>query len=510
MPTTIFYLHGFNSGPASIKAQQLGRGIAALDPRSRPAYFVPQLHHRPAVAMREMMAWIDTANSHAGNKGLAFVGSSLGGFYATFLAEHYGAKAVLINPAIRPAESLASYLGPQRNTVSGETYELRREHFAELEAFNVVRVTEPQRYLLLVQSNDSSSTGAKRWPSTEVRGSRCKAEAITRFSISRRKSRRSCVFPGSPTRDADAPGAYTRAMVKPTLADKLVVAISSRALFDLTDSHRVYTEAGVDAYHRYQIEHEEEILAPGPAFVLVKKLLRLNRPEKQYVEVILLSRNSADTGLRVFNAIKHYGLDISRAAFTKGEPTSRYVPAFGAHLFLSADTEDVKRVLDDGYAAATIVPSTVGKNETDDLRIAFDGDAVLFSDEAERVYQKSGLAAFSQSETDAALRPLSGGPFKEFLAGLHRIQSDFAADQSPIRTALVTARSAPAHERVIRTLRAWNIRIDEALFLGGLDKGEFLRAFGADIFFDDQHTHIESAAKHVASGHVPHGILNER
>ncbi|HVS56587.1 MAG TPA: 5'-nucleotidase, partial [Casimicrobiaceae bacterium] len=244
--------------------------------------------------------------------------------------------------------------------------------------------------------------------------------------------------------------------------------------------------------------------------VLVKKLLRLNRPEKQYVEVILLSRNSADTGLRVFNAIKHYGLDISRAAFTKGEPTSRYVPAFGAHLFLSADTEDVKRVLDDGYAAATIVPSTVGKNETDDLRIAFDGDAVLFSDEAERVYQKSGLAAFSQSETDAALRPLSGGPFKEFLAGLHRIQSDFAADQSPIRTALVTARSAPAHERVIRTLRAWNIRIDEALFLGGLDKGEFLRAFGADIFFDDQHTHIESAAKHVATGHVPHGILNER
>ena len=253
----------------------------------------------------------------------------------------------------------------------------------------------------------------------------------------------------------------------------------------------------------------DEMLAPGPAFALVKKLLRLNRPEKQYVEVILLSRNSADTGLRVFNAIKHYGLDISRAAFTKGEPTSRYVPAFSAHMFLSADTEDVKRVLNDGYAAATIVPSTVGRNETEDLRIAFDGDAVLFSDEAERVYQKSGLAAFSQSESDAALRPLSGGPFKEFLAGLHRIQSDFPADESPIRTALVTARSAPAHERVIRTLRAWNIRIDEALFLGGLDKGEFLRAFGADIFFDDQRTHIESAAKHVATGHVPHGILNE-
>jgi 5'-nucleotidase len=297
-------------------------------------------------------------------------------------------------------------------------------------------------------------------------------------------------------------------MTKPTLADKLVVAISSRALFDLTDSHRIFVDQGVDAYQRYQIQHEDEILAPGPAYALAKKLLRLNRPDKQYVEVLLLSRNSADTGLRVFNSIKHYGLDITRAAFTKGEPTSRYVPAFGSHLFLSADTEDVKRALDDGYAAATIFPS-VFRNETDELRIAFDGDAVLFSDEAERVYQEKGLAAFSRSESDAALQPLTGGPFKDFLAGLHRIQADFPEDASPIRTALVTARSAPAHERVIRTLRAWNIRIDEALFLGGLDKGEFLRAFGADIFFDDQHTHVESAAKHVATGHVPHGVANE-
>jgi 5'-nucleotidase len=296
-------------------------------------------------------------------------------------------------------------------------------------------------------------------------------------------------------------------MPRPTLADKLVVAISSRALFDLSQSHHIFVEQGVEAYQRYQIEHEDEVLAPGPAFGLAKKLLRLNRPDKQYVEVLLLSRNSADTGLRVFNSIKHYGLDITRAAFTKGEPTSRYVPAFGSHLFLSADTDDVRRVLDDGYAAATIVPN-VFRNETDELRIAFDGDAVLFSDEAERVYQEKGLDAFSRSETDSALTPLSGGPFKEFLAGLHRIQAEFPEDASPIRTALVTARSAPAHERVIRTLRAWNIRIDEALFLGGLDKGEFLRAFGADIFFDDQRTHVESAARHVAAGHVPHGIAN--
>ena len=297
-------------------------------------------------------------------------------------------------------------------------------------------------------------------------------------------------------------------MPKPTLADKLVVAISSRALFDLSESHRIFTEQGVDAYQRYQIAHEDELLAPGPAFTLVKKLLRLNRPEKQYVEVILLSRNSADTGLRVFNAIKHYGLDISRAAFTKGEPTSRYVPAFGSHLFLSADTEDVRRALDEGSAAATIFPS-VYKNETDELRIAFDGDAVIFSDEAERVYRSGGLDAFAKSETDAARDPLPGGPFKNFLAALHQIQSDYPEDKSPIRTALVTARGAPAHERVIRTLRAWNIRIDEALFLGGLDKGEFLRAFGADIFFDDQRTHVESASKHVATGHVPHGVANE-
>src|SRR6185369_8960699 len=222
-------------------------------------------------------------------------------------------------------------------------------------------------------------------------------------------------------------------MAKPTLAGKLVVAISSRALFDLTESHRIYTEEGVDAYHRYQVEHENEILAPGPAFVLAKKLLRLNRPDKQYVEVILLSRNSADTGLRVFNSIKHYGLDITRAAFTKGETTSRYVPAFGAHLFLSADTGDVKRVLADGYAAATIVASAVERPEVDGLRIAFDGDAVIFSDEAERIYQQHGLHAFAESEREAALEPLSGGPFKNFLSALHHIQSDFPEDESPIR-----------------------------------------------------------------------------
>ena len=297
--------------------------------------------------------------------------------------------------------------------------------------------------------------------------------------------------------------------------NRLIVAISSRALFDLSESHGVYEAGGVEAYQQHQVAHEDELLQPGVAFELTRKLLRLNEAGHQHVEVVLLSRNSADTGLRVFNAISHYKLGITRAVFTSGRDTSRYVPALGTHLFLSADPEDVRHALESGHAAATIVPrlgydhsGRVSVPVDDELRIAFDGDAVLFSDEAERVYQSQGLDAFSASEANAAGTPLGGGPFKSFLAALHRIQTEFPRNQQPIRTALVTARSAPAHERVIRTLRAWGVRIDEALFLGGLDKAEFLRAFGADIFFDDQRRHIESASRVVPSGHVPHGITN--
>lgn len=296
--------------------------------------------------------------------------------------------------------------------------------------------------------------------------------------------------------------------------DRLIVAISSRALFDLSESHAVFEAGGVEAYQQHQVLHEDELLQPGVAFELTRKLLRLNESGHQHVEVVLLSRNSADTGLRIFNAIRHYKLGITRAVFTSGRDTSRYVPALGSHLFLSADPEDVRHALESGHAAATIVPR-LGYDNTDsaaagndELRIAFDGDAVLFSDEAERVFQSEGLDAFSASEASAAGTPLGGGPFKNFLAALHRIQTDFPRSRQPIRTALVTARSAPAHERVIRTLRAWGVRIDEALFLGGLDKAEFLRAFGADIFFDDQRRHVESASRVVPSGHVPHGITN--
>ena len=294
---------------------------------------------------------------------------------------------------------------------------------------------------------------------------------------------------------------------------QLVVAISSRALFDLEESNRVFEQDGVEAYYQYQRAHEDELLLPGIAFPLVKKLLAINTlpPVRSRVQVILLSRNTADTGLRIMNSIEHYQLDITRAAFTGGESTYSYVPAFNADLFLSANPEDVRKALDAGHAAATILPSNVGQNtvQTDELRIAFDGDAVIFSDEAERVFKLNGLDRFTASEVSAAREPLSGGPFKSFLAALQRIQSEFPLDKSPIRTALVTARVAPAHERVVRTLRAWHIRIDEALFLGGLEKGGFLKAFGADIYFDDQRGHCESASMHVATGHVPFGVANE-
>ena len=294
-----------------------------------------------------------------------------------------------------------------------------------------------------------------------------------------------------------------------SLDDRLVVAISSRALFDLEESHRVFEEQGVDAYCRYQIEHENEALEPGVAFPLAKKLLALNSDGRAWAEVVLISRNSADTGLRIFNSMQHYDLKITRAAFSGGESPYRYVSAFNAHLYLSADPRDVGRALADGFAAATILPSHVGMNTGDQLRIAFDGDAVVFGDDAERIYQQQGLNAFTASERAAADTPLPGGPFKKVLAALHRIQSAYPPERVPIRTALFTARSAPAHERVIRTLRAWQIRIDEAVFLGGLDKGQFLKSFGADIYFDDQQGHCDSTRQHVPTGHVPHGIANE-
>jgi 5'-nucleotidase len=290
----------------------------------------------------------------------------------------------------------------------------------------------------------------------------------------------------------------------------LVVAIASRALFDLNESHQIFETQGMEAYSAYQIENESKCLEPGVAFPLVKKLLALKHPTSSapLVEVILLSRNSADTGLRVFNSIQQHQLPISRAAFTHGQSPYRYIKSFGGHLFLSANPEDVQQALKSGCAAATILESQHYSGSDHQLRIAFDGDAVLFSDEAEKVYQSDGLESFKESERLSKEKPLKEGPFKGFLQALYQLQNLFKPSECPIRTALVTARSAPAHERVIKTLRHWKIRIDEALFLGGQSKGEFLKAFGADFFFDDQPVNCLSSSQHVATGHVPHGVMN--
>lgn len=292
----------------------------------------------------------------------------------------------------------------------------------------------------------------------------------------------------------------------------LTVAITARALFDMEDSHGLFEAEGIDAYARHQREREDVVLEPGIAFPLVRKLLALNAQapiDQPHVEVVLLSRNSSDTGLRVFNSIQHHGLDIRRATFTSGAPVWPYIKPFGTQLFLSANPESVRSALNAGIAAATILPARAPDSWHDQLRIAFDGDAVLFGDESEQVSRTSGVAAFGLHERERAREPLSGGPFRGFLDALHTLQDAFpAGDAAPIRTALVTARSAPAHERVIRTLREWGVRLDEALFLGGRPKGPFLQAFGADIFFDDSLHNIDSARHFTAAGHVPHGVAN--
>lgn len=295
----------------------------------------------------------------------------------------------------------------------------------------------------------------------------------------------------------------------PPAAPFLTVAVSSRALFDLDAADRVFREQGLGAYRDYQIERENKPLAPGESFALVRKLLAINeRLRQRRVDVILLSRNSADTGLRVFNSIAEHKLDIVRAVFCSGESPYRYAKPFRCDLFLSTEADDVRQALASGVAAATLLRTGGSRDRRvadsgEILKIAFDGDAVLFADDAARLFAEQGLEAFSRDEARKADEPLEGGPFKPFLEGLHRLQGEFSADDCPIRTALVTARGAPAHERVIKTLRKWRIRLDESLFLGGLDKAEFLRACEADVYFDDQRGNCESTSRHVATGHVP-------
>ncbi len=294
------------------------------------------------------------------------------------------------------------------------------------------------------------------------------------------------------------------------LDNRLVIGVSSRALFDLTAENDIFCTQGVDAYCDYQVEHESELLKPGNGFRLIEALLNINKIPGQEgrVEVIIMSHNSPDTSLRVFNSIAHYGLDISRAVLASGASLTPYLEAFHTDLYLSADEEDVQSAIDCGIAAGIICCDTIQASdalkEIKQIRIAFDGDAVLFSDESEKIFQEKGLEAFEEYECAQANQPLNQGPFAKFLKTISDIQREFPLEQSPIRTALVTARSAPAHERVIRTLRAWNVRIDEAFFLGGITKRDILKAFGAHIFFDDQVTHTTPASEVVPSARVPY------
>ncbi len=295
--------------------------------------------------------------------------------------------------------------------------------------------------------------------------------------------------------------------------NKLTIAISSRALFDLSESHQIFEEKGVEAYAKFQYDNEDKPLEAGVGFSLVKKILNLSS-EKLPIDVILLSSNSAETGLRIFNSIEAHQLKITRAVFTRGAKAYPYLKALEVDLFLSADANDVKNALKEGYAAASIFSDNHKPNhklsKSEQLRIAFDGDAVIFSDESEQIYQKEGLKAFEKNEKKHAKTPLKSGRFEPFLKVLQQLQSCFPEDNNPIRTALVTARSAPSHKRVIHTMRERGIRLDEAFFLGGLDKGKFLAEFGADIFFDDQTKHCQSATDNgIASGHVLDGVKNE-
>lgn len=298
-----------------------------------------------------------------------------------------------------------------------------------------------------------------------------------------------------------------------SLHDQLVVAISSRALFNFEEENQLFDQdpAGYVALQRSRLDQPAP---PGVALPLVRKLLAFNTPTEQRVEVVLLSRNDPVSGMRVFRSAKAHGLhSIQRGVFTQGRDPFGYLRPLGAHLFLSANAADVTEALRLGYPAARVLTESAGASAAhpQEVRIAFDGDAVLFSDEAERVFQSEGLDAFQRHEVEHVAQPLPDGPFKPLLAALHRLQQAAQAGDTSgmrLRTALVTARSAPAHERAIRTLMDWNIGVDEAMFLGGLAKGEFLREFEPDFFFDDQTGHVTSAAAHVPAGHVRSGISN--
>lgn len=292
-----------------------------------------------------------------------------------------------------------------------------------------------------------------------------------------------------------------------SLEDKLVVAVSSRALFDLEAENEIFEKEGLAEYYKYQLENEDTLLQKGTGFRLIENLLKINNyfpKDERQVEVIVLSKNNAAISLRITKAISTYNLEIIRSGWTSGRDISNYLKAFKVDLFLSASDKDVVNAIQNGVAAAKILPSHADVHTSlgDQVRIAFDGDAVLFSEESELIYKKEGLEAFMEHEKENANNPLKKGPFAKLLLTIASIQKKFEDERSPIRTALVTARNAPTHERVIKTLNVWGVRIDEAFFLGGTDKYEVLEAFGADIFFDDQDVHLNLSSSVVPSAKV--------
>lgn len=296
-----------------------------------------------------------------------------------------------------------------------------------------------------------------------------------------------------------------------SLDGKLVVAISSRACFDFEEENRIFEDGNDLPYMHLQQERINVPAKPGVAFPLIKKLLSLNTEAENFVEIVILSRNDPVSGLRVFKSAASNGLKIERGVFTRGRDPFHYLKPLSAHLFLSANESDVRAALAAGFPAARVFFESVidAERHPEELRVAFDGDAVLFSDEAEKIFQKHGLEAFQNHEVDHAATSLLPGPFQPFLRALHDLRRATAGHSNmKIRTALVTARSAPAHERAIRTLMSWGIEVDEAMFLGGLPKGPFLKEFEPDFYFDDQTTHCMSASIAGPAGHVVGGITN--
>ena len=306
------------------------------------------------------------------------------------------------------------------------------------------------------------------------------------------------------------------------IEQKLVIGVASSALFDLSESHQVYLDEGPEAYRGYQERHLDVILGKGVAFPFIRRFLNINKclPRQSPVEVVLFSRNSPETGLRVMRSIAHYGLDISRAAFMNGKSPYAYLPAFNASLFLSANEEDVKSAIAVDYPAGLVLPSKIADDEDDlELRVAFDFDGVLADDESETVFKRNNdLDEFHAHERLHVARPHQPGPLADLFRKLAMMQrlEDRAQRRDPgyrkiVRIAIITARNAPSHERVVTTLKSWGVSADETFFLGGMEKARVLSVFRPHIFFDDQLTHLKAApGGTIPMVHVPFGIANRR